>query len=321
MSTHPSLMTTDEVISACAEAGVAVSVPQLARWVRAGLIPAHLRQRHSRGRGKGIEWLWQPECANRAVIVARTVQLGEGSDPSLNRAALMLAASGYAPSAQLLRSLLVRGLDELGQSLHKRQPYLLDGGVPDAPQRIKRRFRRQFPTAPDSTIQTLTAIEISMHGLPQTGSVQVTGDTAELLSLPRWREALLTADDASLLKAYAQAKQFAPLFGKLGNFLMKIQEALLAAAPTFGGHIEAGILDALSPEATIALMRLFLTVWLTVYPELLRTDSSELQERTKSLSLLMDHILPGSELSQYADSWQKDDMSADAAEGKEPPIN
>jgi hypothetical protein len=232
----------------------------------------------------------------------------------------MLAASGYAPSAQVLRSLLVRGLDELDLSLRKRQPYLRDGSVPDASQRIQRRFRRQLPTAPDSTIQTLTAIEISMHGLPQTRRAHVTGDTAELLSLPRWREGLLAVDDATLLNAYAQAKQFAPLFGKLGTFLMKIQEALLAAAPAFGGRIEAGILDALSPEATIALMRLFLTAWLAAYPGLLHTDSSELQERTKSLSQLMDHILPGSELSQYANSWREDDAGVAAAEGREPPI-
>src|SRR5215831_1097031 len=106
MSTHPSLMTTEEVIAACADARVAVSVPQLARWVRAGLIPAHLRQRRSRGRGKGIEWLWQPECVNRAIIIARTVQVGEGSDPSLRRAALSLMLLGYDLAAQPLRDLL-----------------------------------------------------------------------------------------------------------------------------------------------------------------------------------------------------------------------
>src|SRR5215831_1822595 len=110
MSTYPPLITTEQVIAACAESGETVSVPQLSRWIRAGLIPAHLRQRRSRGRGKGIEWLWQPECVDRALIIARTIQVGDGSDPSLNRAALMLAALGYAPSAQLLRDLLIRGL-------------------------------------------------------------------------------------------------------------------------------------------------------------------------------------------------------------------
>jgi hypothetical protein len=313
-------MTTEELIAACTEAGETVSVTQLARWVRAGLIPAHLRQRRSRGRGKGIEWRWQPECINRAIIIARTVQVGEGSDPSLQRAALSLALLGYDLGAQPLRDLLIRGVTEFGLSLQQRQPFLRDGGVSDAPQRIRRRFRRQFPIAPDSTIQALTAIEISMHGLPRNSAPQIRADDADVLSLPRLREGLLAADETTLLTAYAQAKLFAPMFGKLEALLMMIQEALLAAAPTFGRRIEARLLDALPPEARIALMRLILTAVLAAHPELLRADSGELQERTQSLFHVMTDILPGSGLSQYEDVWQKDDASAEAAEGKESPM-
>jgi hypothetical protein len=134
------------------------------------------------------------------------------------------------------------------------------------------------------------------------------------------REGLLAGDDTTLLNAYAQAAYFAPVFGQLEAFLMMIQEALLAAAPTFGGRIEARILDALPPEARIGLMRLILTAVLAVNPELLRADSGELQERTQSLFRMMENILPGSGLSQYAGEWKSDDVSAKAAEEKEPPI-
>jgi hypothetical protein len=131
---------------------------------------------------------------------------------------------------------------------------------------------------------------------------------------------LLAADEMTLLTAYAQAKLFAPLFGRLESLLMMIQEALLATAPTFGGRLEAGILDALPPEARTALMRLILTAVLAAHPELLRTDSGELQERTQSLFHVITGILPGSGLSEYESAWQKDDVSAEAPDGKEPPI-
>ena len=321
MSTHPPLMATEAVIAACAEAGESVSVTQLGRWVRAGLIPAHLRQRRSRGRGKGIEWLWQPECANRAIIIARTVQVGKQSDPSLHRAALALALLGYELAAQPLRDLLIRGAIEFEQSLQKRQPYLRDGGVPDAPQRVQRRFRRQLPTAPDATIQTLTAIEISMHDLPQSGVSPLQADAAAIFSLPRLSSGLIKVDDATLLTAYVQANHFAPAFSTLDSFLTRMQEGLLASPQTFSGLIEVGILDAVPPEARIGLMRLVLTAVLAVYPDLLRADARELQERTGTFVQMIMDILPGAGLSQYLEAWQTEEVSAEAANGKEPPMD
>jgi hypothetical protein len=312
-------MTTEAVIATCADAGVAVSVPQLARWVRAGLIPAHLRQRHSRGRGKGIEWLWQPECVSRAIIIARSVQVGEGSDPSLLRAALSLALFGHDLAAEPLRDLLLRGMSEFGLSPQKPQPQLQAGGATEAPERIRRRFLRQFPTAPESTIQVLTAVEISRQSLRRSWVSEVRADDAAVLSIPRLRTGLLAADDTTLLTAYAQAKLFAPLFGRLESFLMMMQEALLAAAPTFDGRIEERLLFALPPVARIALMRLILTAVLAAHPELLRADSGDLQERTQSLFQVMTDMLPGAGLSQYAGAWQVDDVRAEVTGGKELP--
>jgi hypothetical protein len=54
-------MTTEQLIEACESRGITVSVTQLGRWVREGLILDSLRRRHGRGRGMGTEWLWEVE--------------------------------------------------------------------------------------------------------------------------------------------------------------------------------------------------------------------------------------------------------------------
>src|SRR5947209_15220302 len=103
MSTPLSSLTTAQLIDSCTRQGVDVSVTQLARWMRAGLIPVFLRKQHGRGRGMGAEWHWKTECLSRAILIAQTLAAG---DPSLQRAASVLAAVGYAPDAECLRQVL-----------------------------------------------------------------------------------------------------------------------------------------------------------------------------------------------------------------------
>src|SRR6266851_1849622 len=123
MSTSLPPMTTEQLIEACADEGVVVSVTQLGRWVREGLIPASLRRRHGRGRGMGAEWRWEIECLQRAVLIARTLATG---DPSFQRAARTLAEAGYAPAAPRLRAVFLDYLAEYQRLMTKRQTYLIE---------------------------------------------------------------------------------------------------------------------------------------------------------------------------------------------------
>src|SRR6266568_7724632 len=93
-------MTTEQLIEACTNECINVSITQLGRWVREGLIPDSLRRRHGRGRGMGTEWLWKAECLPRAVLIGRA--LADGSR-SFQHAAKVLAQAGYAPAIPHLR--------------------------------------------------------------------------------------------------------------------------------------------------------------------------------------------------------------------------
>src|SRR5262245_50984133 len=157
MSTSPPTMTTEQLMEACARESAAVSVTQLARWVREGLIPGTLRKRRGRGRGKGAEWVWEPQCLPRALLIARTLASG---DPSLQRAAQTLALVGYAPSAARLRTVLLDGLDLFERVTTYREPYLkqLDMAAGERRRRLSQNIKRKGATLPDAVVATLTAI-------------------------------------------------------------------------------------------------------------------------------------------------------------------
>jgi hypothetical protein len=188
-------MTTDELIAACADAGAAVTVTQLARWVRAGLIPSHLRRRHSRGRGRGIEWLWEAECVPRALVIARTLASG---DPSLKTAAVALAGTGYAPLPERLREVLVEGLGEVEQSFVRRQTYLKQPHE-IAATRYVARLRRKTHDLPPPFVESLSALGLAMFGL------DAPGGAGQYLSFAALRRAVGQVEDGALLAAYEDA--------------------------------------------------------------------------------------------------------------------
>src|SRR6266446_2679714 len=97
-------MTTDQLIEACESRGITVSITQLGRWVREGLILDSLRKRHGRGRGMGTEWLWEAECLPRAVLTGCALA---DSGRSFKQAAKILAETGYAPAPSRLRTVLL----------------------------------------------------------------------------------------------------------------------------------------------------------------------------------------------------------------------
>lgn len=223
MSTHPPTMTTEQLIEACAREGVEVSVTKLARWVREGLIPASLRKRHGRGRGKGAEWLWERECLPRAIIIGRTLASG---DPSLQRAAQMLARAGYAPSAERLRTVLLDGIDAFERLVTHRGPYLKQRDMPasERRRRLSRNIRRKGADLPDAVVATVTAFAEALHGLDHIGidgsdnvvSADASKDPTnarmgQFISLGALRHAVSVVRDADLLAAYEQAGQGLPL--------------------------------------------------------------------------------------------------------------
>src|SRR5258708_28385523 len=131
MNTSFSLMTreitTEQLIETCASEGINVSVTQLGRWMREGLIPESFRRRHGRGRGMGTEWLWKTECLPRAVLIGRTLANG---NRSFQHTAMVLAQAGYAPTVSRLRLVLLDCLAVCKQSMTTRQTYLTQDHPP-----------------------------------------------------------------------------------------------------------------------------------------------------------------------------------------------
>src|SRR5579883_2471463 len=209
-TTLPSL-TTGQLLEACASQGVAVSITQLGRWVREGLIPASLRQRHGRGRGMGTEWLWEPESIQRIVLIARTLAAG---DPSLLRAAIALAETGYAPEAERLRMVLLDRLAAYEQLMTKRQKYLTeDHSQVEKHRRLKKHMRRKIADMPDATFQPFAAHIGALLGVVTPDDLHTTDEVTlfqQFFSIPALYERLETIDGAVLLEKYEEAGYMLP---------------------------------------------------------------------------------------------------------------
>ena len=225
-------MTTEQLIHASAELGVTVTVPQLARWVREGLIPGDLRQRHGLGRGSGTQWLWEAECLPRAVIIGRSLS----NDRSLLRAARLLAEVGYAPSPFVLKNVLLDCVEAYKRFMTTRQTYIgSDHSQEEQYRRLRQHVRRKTPDMPDTTFDPFLASVAAFIGvLPN--NVHTSENMQQIqqfVSVPSLKEQLETIDGSALLVKYENAGLLIPsliplivgLFNEfISPFVKQIQE-------------------------------------------------------------------------------------------------
>lgn len=281
MSTYPPTLTTDELIRACAEAeaGVEVSATQLTSWLHEGLIPAELRRRHGRGRGLGTDWLWEHECLERALIIGRTLKVG---DPSFKRAALMLASLGYVPAARWLRILLLDGLTMFDKLTSSRQSYLdLELSRDEKLRRLTRHVRSQTNKPPyyeEPISQSLIAFGAALQGLPKSAKKGASdgGSAAEAaetqpeasLQIATMRQRITEIDETTLLENYRRAQDFVPHVDRFWEPLLALQAAFLRTpGPAQDKKMgDDAVLLGCTHEAAVAISRLIFTFLLTVLP-------------------------------------------------------
>ena len=204
-------MSTEQLIHECAEQGVKVTVTQLARWVREGLIPSELRQRHGLGRGSGTQWLWESECLPRAVIIGRSLS----NDRSLLRAARSLAELGYAPSSLVLKDVLLDCVETYQRLMTTRQTYIgSDHSQEEQYRRLRQHMRRKTPDMPDAAFDPFLASVAAFIGvLPNDARVSENmQQIQQIVSVPSLKERLQTIDGSSLLVTYESAGLLIPSF-------------------------------------------------------------------------------------------------------------
>lgn len=204
-------MTTEQLIHSCAEQGVTVTVTQLARWVREGLIPNELRQRHGLGRGSGTQWLWEEECLKRAVIIGRSLS----NDRSMLRAARVLAEVGYAPSPLVLREVLLDCVEAYQRLMTTRQTYIgSDHSQEEQYRRLRQHMRRKTPDMPDTAFEQFLASIAALIGvLPNDARIpENMQHIQQIVSIPSLRERLETIDESSLLEKYKSVGLLIPPF-------------------------------------------------------------------------------------------------------------
>lgn len=204
-------MSTEQLIHECAEQGVTVTVTQLARWVREGLIPSELRQRHGLGRGSGTQWLWESECLPRAVIIGRSLS----NDRSLLRAARSLAELGYAPSSLVLKDVLLDCVETYQRLMTTRQTYIgSDHSQEEQYRRLRQHMRRKTPDMPDAAFDPFLASVAAFIGvLPNDARVSENmQQIQQIVSVPSLKERLQTIDGSSLLVTYESAGLLIPSF-------------------------------------------------------------------------------------------------------------
>jgi hypothetical protein len=313
-------MTTAQLLAACAESGVTVSVTQLTSWVRAGLIPEALHHRHGRGRGLGSEWRWEAECLPRALIIGRTLadeattrvarrERGQRGQPArfprgYDRAALMLATLGYAPDAERLRAMLVTGLYTFEQLLTRRQTYLttdqpLENKRLALRDHVRRSINRTVAQPTESATHSIMRFSEALHGLadvePAAGSAGNDSDSAHpgaSLSLRAMRVQVQHADGRRLLENYRRAGDEAKSLAAQWEWFSTLLTAFVPDTPlvqtTDAG--EATIFG-LTREVAQYPFRLIVTVLLTVIP----SDVLAAMERGQLTPLymwLMDLLAP-----------------------------
>ena len=288
MSTYPPTLTTEELVQACADAvpPLEVSVTQLTSWVREGLIPKHLRHRHGRGQGMGTEWLWESECLPRALIIGRTLAheaaskgKSRGFPRGYDRAALMLAALGYAPDVERLRALLIAGVDRMEALLVKRQIYLTASYSEKEKRRALRdHFRRAVnrkvivpsPLLTNSMIQFTEAL----HGLAEvqpavpTGNEPGTLNPGEILAFQAMRDHLRKVSGRRLIENYHHAELLATQLDTMWEWLAAFLMAFIPDSTVVQTteSREVTILG-LTHESAGYFLRLMSTVLHTIIPE------------------------------------------------------
>lgn len=205
-------ITTEQLIEACSSEGINVSVTQLGRWVREGLIPVSLRRRHGRGRGMGTEWLWKTECLPQAVLIGRTLANG---NRSFQHTAMILAADGYAPSIPRLRLVLLEGLATFKQLMTTRQTYLTqDHSQAEKRRRLNKHMRRKMPDMPDEVFEPFTACIGALLGVIAPDDSHAPESIKQLqkfISLPALQQRLETIDSSVLLEKYEEAGHMMPI--------------------------------------------------------------------------------------------------------------
>jgi hypothetical protein len=298
-------MTTVQLIHACAELGVTVTITQLARWVQEELIPNELRQRHGLGRGNGTEWLWEAECLPRAVIIGRSLN----HDRSLLHAARVLAEVGYAPSPSVLREVLVECVDVLQRPMVTRQTYI-SSKYPQEEQyrRFKRHMRKKTPDMPDDTFDPFSAYAAALLGLmPNDVSAPVgMQHIQQIFSLPSSKERLETIDASLLLAKYEDAGRLTPTFipfivGMFNEFLFPFAKQLqekkgqdTTDLPSnldlqkLQEHIQVESKRVITFNSGLGRLRLYLTIFLVSLPH---SDEKTWEQQTVVLKNIVSGIL------------------------------
>lgn len=278
-------MTTGQLIEACTSEGINVSVTQLGRWVREGLIPESLRRRHGRGRGMGTEWLWQAECLPRVVLIGRT--LADGSR-SFQHTAMILAAAGYAPAVSRLRLVLLNCLAALKQLMTTRQTYLTQGHPQtEKRRRLNKHMRRKMPDMPDAVFEPFTACIGALLGVISPDDPNAPESMKQLqqfISFPALQQRLETIDSSVLLGKYEVAGHtipiLAPVMVEMFNwFLLPLLRQQLqkegretATLPTsidpepILGTIQLEAGHTITSNLAIGYLRLAFTIFLTAIP-------------------------------------------------------
>ncbi len=278
-------ITTEQLIEACANEGINVSVTQLGRWVREGLISDALRRRHGRGRGMGTEWLWKTECLPQAVLIGRTLA---SDHRSFQHTAMILTATGYAPAIPRLRLVLLDALATFKHLMTTRQTYLTqDHSQAEKRKRLNNHMRRKMPDMPDAVFEPFTACIGALFGVispDDPNAPESMKHLQQFISFLALQRRLETIESSILLGKYEEAGHMIPLFapvivGMFNGFLLPLlrqqlqregretsmlpnsidPDAILGTIQLEVGHI-------ITSNPALGYLRLYLAIFLTVIP-------------------------------------------------------
>ncbi len=234
----------------------------------------------------GTEWRWEAECLPRAVLVARTLAYG---DPSFQRAARVLAETGYAPAVPRLRMVLLDRLAAYKQLMTKRQTYLAENH-PQAEKhkRLAKHLRRKMTDMPDSAFKPFTAYIAALLGVIAPNDSHDSEGIQRLqqfFSISALQQRLETIDDPVLLEKYEEAGRTIPslvplVLASINLILLPLLRQQLQNA----GHETSTLPTRIASEAILENMqpavghtlitsnqmigelRLFLTIFLIAVP-------------------------------------------------------
>lgn len=266
------LMTTQALRQSSDAADAPVTEAQLARWVAKGWLPPSIKR--GLGYGRGTVQLWPVEALPLAVLLARSVRQGPGSEQAVAR---VLYGAGYrVPNADTMRAFVWKWLDSIKSGMSRQRAFLDDeSSVRVRLDKISASVRSRNPDLNGSLAQVVAAAVSAVVGIAPAEAKTALNRALQRCTFPELDSLISRADDVTIITAAVTALEYGhavftaspgvvSLFASVSS---DVERAIVAVPPPiilFRGKANYDQLKFMSQEGTRIACNLMAEAYLAI---------------------------------------------------------